>query len=383
MRVLCSTTPMEGVFAPVVPLLEALVSRGHEVLVATAPQLIPRVRSAGMAAVPAGPNAPDAAAMAATLPEFHDGAQPWRIGAVMFSRVMAPQKLPELRAVADEYRPDVILHAPVDLAAPLVAAVLGVPSVTYGTGLVLEDELIAAMAQWVAPLWQSVGVAPDEHAGLYRYGYVDPVPLSLQPDPGPAREIALPVRPVVPGAVADSLPRWVEALTGRPVVYVSLGTVPIFNQPAAFGPLIAGIADSDLDVLVTVGTDTDPAALGAQPANVHVERWLSLASVLPHCDAVLCHGGAGTTLAALSHGLPLVLSPRGADQFAMSRACLVAGAATVLKPDEVTPEAVRTAVHAVLQQDSHRDAARRLESEINAMPTADVAAERLQERVNR
>jgi len=239
------------------------------------------------------------------------------------------------------------------------------------------------MAQWVAPLWQSVGVAPDEHAGLYRYGYVDPVPLSLQPDPGPAREIALPVRPVVPGAVADSLPRWVEALTGRPVVYVSLGTVPIFNQPAAFGPLIAGIADSDLDVLVTVGTDTDPAALGAQPANVHVERWLSLASVLPHCDAVLCHGGAGTTLAALSHGLPLVLSPRGADQFAMSRACLVAGAATVLKPDEVTPEAVRTAVHAVLQQDSHRDAARRLESEINAMPTADVAAERLQERVDR
>jgi UDP:flavonoid glycosyltransferase YjiC (YdhE family) len=76
MRVLCSTTPMEGVFAPAVPLLEALQSRGDEVLVATAPQLIPRVRAAGMAAVPAGPNAPDATALATTLPEFNEGTQP-------------------------------------------------------------------------------------------------------------------------------------------------------------------------------------------------------------------------------------------------------------------------------------------------------------------
>jgi UDP:flavonoid glycosyltransferase YjiC (YdhE family) len=377
MRVLCSTTPMEGVFAPVVPLLEALQSRGDEVLVATAPQLIPRVQAAGMAAVPAGPNAPDAAALATTLPEFNEGTQPWRIGAVMFSRVMAPQKLPELRAVADEFRPEVIVHPPVDLAAPLLAAVLGVASVTYGTGLRLEDELIAAMSQWVAPLWQSSGVAPDDHAGLYRYRYLDPIPPSLQSELGPAARVSAPMRPVVPGRVDDPLPDWADGLTGRPVVYVSLGTVPIFNQPAAFSPLIAGLADLDLDVVVTVGTDTDPAALGPQPANVHVEQWLSLAALLPRCAAVLCHGGAGTTLAALSHGLPLVLSPRGADQFATARACHIAGAATVLSADDITPDAVRAAVSTVLEDDSHRDAARRLRSEIIGMPTAAVTAERL------
>ena len=32
----------------------------------------------------------------------------------------------------------------------------------------------------------------------------------------------------------------------------------------------------------TVGELNDPAALGAQPANVHIERWLPLAPLLPH-----------------------------------------------------------------------------------------------------
>ena len=65
---------------------------------------------------------------------------------------------------------------------------------------------------------------------------------------------------------------------------------------------------------------------------------------LPRCDAVLCHAGTGTTLAALVAGLPLVLVPQGADQFDNARACQRAGAAKVLVPDDVDPRAVREAV---------------------------------------
>ncbi|MFI1914231.1 glycosyltransferase [Nocardia sp. NPDC020380] len=375
MRILITTTPMEGVFAPVAPVAAALAAQGNEVLVATAPQLLGRVRESGLPGVAAGPDAPVAAAEAVTLPEFAAGKQPWRIGAVMFSRVMAPRKLPELRAIADEFSPDLVLHAPVDLAAPILAAERGIPSITYGTGLLLEPELIAAMSEWVAPLWHSAGLEPDEHAGLYRYGYLDPVPSSLQPDLGPAADIAQRIRPAVSGRADDELPERIRRLGDRPVVYVSLGTVPIFNQPSAFEPLLAGVADLDADIVVTVGTDTDPSALGAVPPNIHVEQWLSLSALLPRCDVVLCHGGAGTSLAALSHGLPLVLTPRGADQFPTAAACRRAGAAQVLVPDEVTPDNIRAAVEAALHDNSYRGAAARLQAEIAARPSAAAAAE--------
>ncbi len=374
MRVLISTTPMEGVFAPVVPLAAALRAQGHEVLVATAPQLLARVRAAGLPGVAAGPDAPEAAARAMTLPEFAAGTQPWRIGAVMFSRVMAPGKLPELHALADRFAPDLVLHAPVDLAAPILAAARGIPSITYGTGLMLEPELIAAMAQWVAPLWYSAGVEPDENAGLYRHGYVDPVPASLQADLGPAADIAVPIRPAVPGSADDPLPEGIAGSGRRPMLYVSLGTVPIFNQPNAFHPLLAGLGDMAIDVVVSVGAETDPARLGPVPANVLVVQWVSLAALLPNCDAVLCHGGAGTTLAALSHGVPLVLSPRGADQFPTAAAVRATGAARMLTPGEVTPGAVRAAVEAVLTDPSYRRAAERLREEISARPSAEDAA---------
>ncbi|MGW4242985.1 glycosyltransferase [Nocardia sp. NPDC004722] len=377
MRILIATTPMEGVFAPVAPLAAALQTSGHQVLIATARQLTGRVRLAGLPAAEAGPDAPDAAAEAVTLPEFAAGNQPWRIGAVMFAKVMAPRKLADLTVIAERFGPDLVLHAPVDLAAPILAARLGIPSITYGTGLMLEPELVAAMAEWVAPLWHSAGLDADEHAGLYRHGYLDPVPASLQPDLGVAQAITRPIRPAVSGRATDELPESLRRLGSRPVVYVSLGTVPIFNQPAAFGPLLTGLADADVDVVVTVGTDTDPAALGPVPSNAVVTQWLSLSAVLPRCDAVLCHAGAGTTLAALSYGLPLVLTPRGADQFPTAAACRAAGVAEVLTPDSIAPDTVRAAVHTVLTDASYGNAAVRLRTEIVTRPSPESAARSL------
>jgi UDP:flavonoid glycosyltransferase YjiC (YdhE family) len=54
MRVLCSTTPMDGVFGPFIALGRALAERGHEVLVATGSNLQPAVEENGFAYVKAG-----------------------------------------------------------------------------------------------------------------------------------------------------------------------------------------------------------------------------------------------------------------------------------------------------------------------------------------
>ena len=68
MKVLCSSTPMEGVFGPFVPLGKALLAAGHNVVVATGPDLEQRVRREGFATAVAGPAAMEGAMAAMADP---------------------------------------------------------------------------------------------------------------------------------------------------------------------------------------------------------------------------------------------------------------------------------------------------------------------------
>lgn len=384
MRVLCSSTPMEGVFTPFVPLGRALLAAGHEVLVATGADLEARVAREGFATAVAGPTAMEGAATAMADPAAVNAAEGehWHFGGAMFGAVIAPAKAPPLRQLADDFQPDLVVHPPVDLAAPLVAVERGLPSVTYGFGQVLEPQLLDALAERVAPLWRDAGLEPDPYAGLFRCRYLDPSPPSMQGHRGPAAAVAAPIRPEIPGDPAAPLPEWAGSLGGRPVVYLSLGTVPFFNQPERFLTLLAELAHEDIELVVTVGELNDPAALGAQPPNVHVEQWLPLAPLLPRCDAVVCHAGTGTTLAALTAGLPLVLVPQGADQFTNAAACELVGVARVLQPAAISSTAVRDAALGILQHDStEHEVARRIAAEITSMPSAIEVAHDLEQLV--
>jgi len=372
---------MEGVFAPFVPLGKALLAAGHEVLVVTGPDLLPRVATEGFATRAAGPTAMEGAIAAMGDPAVTAApeGEPWHFGGAMFGAVIAPAKLPALREAAQEFRPDLIVHPPVDLAAPLLATMLGLPSVTYGFGRPMDDHHVTAFAARVAPLWEQNGLDPDPCGGLYRCRYLDPSPPILHGEPTAADSVSRPLRPELPGDPLATLPDWVSRVQ-RPLVYVSLGTVPFFNQPDKFRLLLAELADEDIEIAVTVGELTDPAALGEQPPNVHVERWLPLAPLLPKCSAVVCHAGSGTTLAALVCGLPLVLVPQGADQFTNAAACEAAGVAMVLRPQQLSSAAVREAVRSVLTDVSPQtEAARRAAAQIAAMPDAEQVAKELQE----
>jgi UDP:flavonoid glycosyltransferase YjiC (YdhE family) len=374
MRVLCSTTPMDGVFGPFIPLGRALVEAGHEVVVATGANLRSRVEENGLTFAQAGLPAMDGVIAAMADPEVKAAPTADRISfpAAMFGAVHPGAKLGALRDLSEAGRFDLIVHPPVDVSGPLLAAELDLTSACYGFGQPFDPAVVAAMAERSRPLWEAADLRPDPYAGIYRGAYLDPRPPALRgPETTPAAYGTHPIRPEIPGDPAAALPGWADALGQRPAVYVSLGTAPLFNQPEKFGPLLAGLTGERVEVIVTVGDLNDPAAIGQLPPTVHVEKWLALSPLLPRCDAVLCHAGSGTTLAALAAGLPLVLVPQGADQFDNARACERAGAARVLMPDHVTPAAVRDAVQTVLRNDSsERAAARTVATEIARMPTA-------------
>ncbi|MDQ3379010.1 MAG: hypothetical protein M3546_01640 [Actinomycetota bacterium] len=102
------------------------------------------------------------------------------------------------------------------------------------------------------------------------------------------------------------------------------------------------------------------------PANVHVERWVDEVDVLAHASAAVGHGGAGTTLSALAAGCPLVVVPLFGDQPANAIRVAAAGAGVV-----APFEGIRAGLELVLEDDSYREASRRISDEMCALPAID------------
>jgi UDP:flavonoid glycosyltransferase YjiC (YdhE family) len=121
---------------------------------------------------------------------------------------------------------------------------------------------------------------------------------------------------------------------------------------------------------MTIGRHVEPEALGPLPANVHVERWVDQAAVLPHAAAMVGHGGSGGTLAALAAGVPLAFLPQFVDGPANAARVAALGAGIVVGDDDVGG-----AIHALLEDPSYRDAAQGVADEIRALAPVEAALE--------
>jgi MGT family glycosyltransferase len=151
-------------------------------------------------------------------------------------------------------------------------------------------------------------------------------------------------------------------------VLLTLGTVA-YGAVGAMRTALDGLLALDVEVLVVVGPDGDPAALGDVPPHVHPERFVPQEKVLGHLDLVVHHGGTGNLLGALRHGLPALVLPQGADQFVNAARLVEVGAARALEGDALTADAVSEAVAAMLPDGSpERLRAGELAAEMAAMP---------------
>jgi UDP:flavonoid glycosyltransferase YjiC (YdhE family) len=190
------------------------------------------------------------------------------------------------------------------------------------------------------------------------------------------------------------LPAWFDDLEDRPLVYVTLGTV--FNSNIPLFRLIAdALADQPFEVVIALGHGIPREALGEVASNIRVGGYLSQARILERASAAVNHGGYNTVSAALGAGVPLFLLPMGADQPFNTERCITAGAALgVIQPQPPGPPpagpppftppgpaVIRDGTRRLLDESSFREAARRIAAEIAAMPSADYAAERLEEAV--
>jgi UDP:flavonoid glycosyltransferase YjiC (YdhE family) len=370
-----------------VPLARAIAARGHDVLWALPADGVGEVERRDIRAVAAAPPLPIGPALAKQLyPELND-LPPAEVPAVMFGKlwgaIAAPEMLHGLVPVAREWQPDLVIADAAEFAGHIVAAEMGVPSVTKGFGPLLPASRVASAAGEVAELWRSRGMEPRPYGGAYDTMYLDSYPPLLQPQPADhiaRRQLLRPHRDDGEFDSSSTLP-FPEAPAGVPLVYVTMGTV--FNDVNPLRVAVGALRDLPVRILVTVGPHGDPAMLGTQPGNVRVERYVPQSAVLEHCDVVVSHGGSGTALGALALGLPQLCLPQGADQFLNAAAIASAGAGLAILPDECTPEAVTHAVERLLVEQAFRDAAARVGESIRAMPPVEEVAALLEMVVHR
>jgi UDP:flavonoid glycosyltransferase YjiC (YdhE family) len=378
-RILFTSSPGWGHVHPMVPLARACVDRGDDVLWSASPEVSTSLEREGFNVMPAGlTQAESKKLFDERFPEF-EAVPPSERPAFMFPRlfgtVRAGPMLKDLMPIAAKFVPGVVVHEAGELAGPIAAAALGVPSITHAFGGLVPIDRVSAASALVAPLWQSVGLEPRPYAGCYDHLYLDIYPPSLHAVGASHVPAVQPLRPVAFATEgSEQLPRWVARDEAKPLIYFTFGTV--FNTDiAVLATIVNALGQHDVRVLVTLGPKGDPGLLGPLPDNVRVARYLPQTQVLPHVALVVSHGGSGTFLASLGHGIPQLCIPQAADQFANAAAAQRVGAGLTIAPGAVTHEGVNAAADRLLREPSFREAARDVKKDIEEMPGPDTVAD--------
>lgn len=362
MRILFTFIGGSGHFRPLIPFARAAQAAGHTVAVAGAGGRHEEVTAAGFSTFfrTSEPKPPSGTGPA-ERPEPLDLAAEERVMREGFVGGGARRHAGAIREIALEWKPDVIVRDEIDFGSAIAAETLGIPCVNVivllAGGLARKE----VVYEPIAALRADHGLAPDPDLNrLNGQLVVMPAPPSLRDPRQPLPEGTFYCAP------GDRAPRREYSGDRLPLVYFTLGTLDTYRD--VFARMLAGLRDLPVRVLTTVGWQLDPASFGPQPEHVRIEQFVPQEEVLAEADLVISHGGSGTLIGSLAHGIPSVLLPMGADQPQNTWRCVELGTALELDPVTFTPEEAASTVGKVLGEDSYRLAAQRMQDETNALP---------------
>jgi glycosyltransferase len=299
------------------------------------------------------------------------------VASEVFGRIDARAALPGLHALVDGWRPDLVLRDAAEFASFVVADIEGIPHATVAVSLDSFDDLFfAGLEVPLADLGARGGVA-----GLRSAPRLSLLPPAFDGATALASGATKRYRDdTAPAASGASLPDWWPG-SSDPLVYVTFGSVTaaLGLFPMLYQGVVAAVADLPVRVLLTLGEAGDPEALGALPANVHVERWWPQADVMPHAAAMVGHGGFGTTLAGLTAGVPQVVVPLFADQPYNAERVEAVNAGVALPGGPAAIGGLAAALRQVLDGDWYRAGAQRVAEQIARLPPASAAVPMLEE----
>jgi len=308
MKVVLAAIGSRGDTEPFAAVGRELLRRGHDLCIAVLPEMVGFVESAGLAAVPFGPES---------------------LGS---SRNRSPQD--PVSAVVDEK--EYLTRGMAEWGTALTTLANGADLVLTGR---VEQQLAANVAEYNGIPHAALHFYPDAH--LRQSGWIGDVmeeaedahrrALGLADATGPSpRSLEIQAydalwfpgladawaeedacRPFV-GALTLELPTeadeevlsWIAA--GTPPIYFGFGSGVWLQHPAHTFGLIS-VACARLDERALICTGASDFANAPQSDQVRVVRAMNHAAIFPACRAVVHQGGAGTTAAGMRAGIPSLI----------------------------------------------------------------------------
>ncbi|MFF0476981.1 macrolide-inactivating glycosyltransferase [Streptomyces sp. NPDC004284] len=342
---------------PSLEVIRELVARGHRVSYAVPASFAGKVAETGATPVVYTSTLPTDDDPDAWGTELIDHVEPFLADAM--------QALPQLAEAFDADRPDLVLHDITAYPAPALAHTWGVPAVSLWPNLVPWEGYEEEVAE---PMYAGLKASPRGKAYYARFEeWLGGHGIDTHPDrfvARPRRAIVLIPRALQPHAdrVDESVHTFVGACQGtraeqgdwrRPagaekVVLVSLGS-SFTKQPGFYRDCVEAFAGlPGWHVVLQIGRFVDPAELGELPSNVEVHSWVPQLAILRQADAFVTHAGAGGSQEGLATATPMVAVPQAADQFGNADMLRSLGVARHLPMEEVTPERLREAALALV-----------------------------------
>ncbi|MBF8285752.1 MAG: hypothetical protein HW378_4667 [Anaerolineales bacterium] len=374
---------MFGHFHAMVPLAQALKEHGHEIAFATGKSFGPVIRRTGFLHFPCGLDFDGSKDIFEALPQWETikARSPADAGLQQlygFVQGLAPRMADDLIWLVDTWKPDVIVRDPLEFGGYIAAEHYGLPHATIIWAMYISAKALCADA--VLELRRRYRLPDDPELNtLDRYLALDFLPSSWTfpglPYPPVAHRFCAP-----PFDLSSNgrLPGWMDTLPDQPTVHATLGTT--FNQArGTFRAILTALSAEAVNLIITVGRSMDPAEFGPQPDHIKIEQYIPQTLLLPHCDALIFHGGYNSLRSALWHGLPMVITPLGAgDQLPTGWRCAAVGVGVLVEENPPEPEAIRAAVKTVLGQPDYRARAQQLQREIKELPGLAEAVKRLE-----
>ena len=305
--------------------------------------------------------------------------------AEIFGRLDAQAALPALSKIMSDWRPDVVIRETAELGSLVAAERAGVAqlhvAITMGR---IGPGFVGLLETSLTELSTMAGLPPGRGAELLLNGdSLTSVPAALdsgdltlgESEAEPARDGRGRIWRFRTDAPAEARLPAAWGNPDEPLVYVSYGSVTA-RQPE-FAPIydatLRALADLPIRVLMTTGLGLEPADLEPIPPNSHIEQWWPQQAVMGEAAAVVGHGGFGTTMAALSAGVPQVVLPLFSfDQAVNARPVAEVNAGIELQGGVGAVADLPAALRKVLDDPAFTEGARAMAAEIAALP--DVSA---------
>jgi len=154
-----------------------------------------------------------------------------------------------------------------------------------------------------------------------------------------------------------------EKLTGKPLIYASLGTVQNRLLPI-FQSIAEACVGLDAQLVISLGGSTSPESLQGLPGSPLVVSYAPQLELLQKATLTITHAGMNTTLESLNNGVPMVAIPIANDQPGVAARIAWTGAGERVPLAKLTVQRLQKAVKQVLTEDSYKKNALRLQDGI-------------------